>query len=96
MQPWQCNSNDLGIVLHGDTHALQSDGKGKAEEGAVVYVNLDIIRQQRHLITPKRSKVLPKSFTDTGNNKNCEEEHANNDNEVKVTHRYKITIKKSE
>ena len=44
----------------------------------------------------KRSKVLPKSFTDTGNNKNCEEEHANNDNEVKVTHRYKITIKKSE
>ena len=45
--------------------------------------SLDIIRQQRHLINPKRSKVLPKSFTDTGNNKNCEEEHANNDNEVK-------------
>jgi hypothetical protein len=43
---------------------------------------------------PKWSKVLPKSFTDTGNNKDGKEEHANNDNEVEVTHRYKITIKK--
>ncbi len=41
MQPWQCKSNDLGIVPHGDTHARQSNSKGdRGEGGAVVTTSL--------------------------------------------------------